>query len=121
MIDNYKKFIGKICTVLTKPCSFPFKDAKEHSLYFTGLVIEVDSYGVLIQYPNTETIAYFSLAHIIGLVEEQVITKENPNYTKIKEELKIKKKPPASMNGSFTSVEELTAKVKSINSQADTR
>lgn len=119
---QYEKFKGKICTILTAPTSFPFRDPKQHAEFFTGEVVEVDSYGIKIKNLNNNTFGFFSYP-LIGVVEEQTISKSDPNYQKIKDELE-KKEPkkavqhPTSFKAggstTFMSVEEMTNIAKKI-------
>src|SRR5581483_9222523 len=99
------KFIGKVCTILTNQTSFPFKDAKQYSEFFTGQVVEVNNQGICIKHLNTNTLAFYSFP-IIGIVEEQVIAKNDPAYEEIKRKLE---KPQAVL-----SVEEMTKMAKEV-------
>jgi hypothetical protein len=114
---QYEKFKGKICTILTAPTSFPFRDPKQHAEFFTGEVVEVDAYGVKIKNLNNNTFGFFSYP-LIGIVEEQTVSKSDPNYQKIKDELEKKepKKPILSTGGSttFMPIEEMTKMAKKI-------
>lgn len=114
---QYEKFKGKICTILTAPTSFPFRDPKQHAEFFTGEVVEVDSYGVKIKNLNNNTFGFFAYP-LIGVVEEQTVSKSDPNYQKIKDELEKKepKKPAPKAGGSttFMSVQEMTNIAKKI-------
>ncbi len=103
---QYEKFKGKICTILTAPTSFPFRDPKQHAEFFTGEVVEVDAYGIKIKNLNNGTFGFFAYP-LIGIVEEQTVSKSDPNYQKIKDELGKQKpmliKNPAA-NASASSV-----------------
>lgn len=94
MTKLYDKFLGKICTILIDPAKFPFKldNPKKHAEFFTGLVVGIDNAGILIKNLNTNAQAYYAFP-IIGIIEEQVVAKTDPNYEKIKDELEQKKKP----------------------------
>jgi len=116
MIENYKKFIGKICTILTHPTAFPLSDSRQGNQFFTGLVTEVNKWGVWLKHPNAPFMAYFQFP-LVGIAEEPFIPEGSPEHKKIKEELEAKKKPAPIINsGSFTSVAELSEKVRSLKS-----
>jgi hypothetical protein len=117
---QFERFLNKPCTILTRDIGFPFTGPIQHSQYFSGLVKEVNQYGVLIEHLQTKTLAFFAFP-IVGIVEEQTVTKDNPNYEKIKEELEQKKKPtpkpvPAQRPtpNNYLSVEEMTKMAKQI-------
>ena len=126
MTKQYERFLGKVCTILTGPVSFPFRDGKQHAEYFTGLVTEVSNNGILIKHLNTNTHALYTFP-IVGIVEEQSIDKSHPDYERIKSELEQKKKPvpiqkPAPTPQISLSIEELTKQAKQAKlNQKDTR
>lgn len=107
MIENYQKFIGKVCTILTQPVSFPFKDGSQFAEFFSGKVINVDKFGIWVQHVNAHTMAFFTHP-IVGIIEEQTVLKNDPRYEKIKTELEGKQKPP-------TSIQDLTEMAKRLN------
>lgn len=114
MTKQYERFLGKVCTILTGPVSFPFSNGKQHAEYFSGLVTEVSNNGILIKHLNTNTHAFYTFP-IVGVVEEQTIDRSHPDYDKIKAELEQKKKPapiqkPAPQIN--LSIEELTRQAK---------
>jgi len=121
---QYEKFVGKVCTILTQPSSFIFKDPKIHSLYFSGIVKEVNTYGILIQLLNSTKMAFYPFP-IIGIVEEQSVYKNDPNYEKIKSQLEKKVEKPTPKPASpkiVLSIEEMTemakqAKINQTNSR----
>jgi hypothetical protein len=114
LIDNYKKFIGKPCTILTQACAFPIKDSVQGNQFFTGIVKSVDQWGVWVKHPTTPCMSYFQFP-LVGIVEEPFVAEGSPEYRKIKEEIEAKKKPtPAPVSGSFTSVSDLTQKIKNL-------
>jgi len=113
----YEKFIGKICTILTGPVSFPFSNPKQHAEFFTGLIVAIEPSGILIKHLNTNTHAFYAFP-IVGIVEEQVVSKTDPNFNKIKEEVEQKKKPASIVQQPTSqvslSVEDLTKMAKQI-------
>lgn len=125
---EYEKFKGKICTIITQPTSFPFRDAKQHSEFFSGEVVNISEYGITIKHLNIGTLAFYAYP-LIGIVEEQTISKTDPNYTKIKEQVEKQKepkpiatKPQVPPANNFMSVEEMTKVAQKIKSnQTNTR
>lgn len=111
-------FVGKICTIMTGPVSFPFREGKQHAEFFTGLVLEISEEGILIKHLNTNTLAHYSFP-IVGIVEEQVVAKSDPNFEKVKSEVEKTKppviqKPAAPTPANFVSIEEMTKMAKKI-------
>jgi hypothetical protein len=120
MIKPYEKFIGKVCTILIEPAKFPFTlDKIQHAEFFTGLVVEVHAEGILIKNLNSNAYAFYMFP-IIGIVEEQSVSKSHPDYEKIKTELEQKKKPiqkPAPSPQIALTIEELTRQASQINTR----
>lgn len=87
----YDNFIGKFCTILTQAVAVPIKDPITHANYFTGIIKSIDQQGILLEHTHTKAVSYFFLNQIIGIVEEQYITPDNPEYQKIKKEFEVKK------------------------------
>jgi hypothetical protein len=110
-VNIKESFTGRICTILTNPVSFPFKDAVQHSQFFTGKVELVDNQGIWLRHLHTNTIAFYSFP-IIGIVEEQVIPQNDPRVEKIKAEMKKKEPKPPQPHSQFIPIESLTKMMK---------
>ena len=118
LIENFK---GKVATILTAPVSFPFKDAIQHSQYFTGKVVDINIYGIWLKHLHIDTYAFYSFP-IIGIVEEQLIPDTDPRAQQIKEEIKQKETPKqpmgcgshASQSSTFIPVDSLTKMVRDV-------
>lgn len=109
LVDNLRKnFLDRVCTILTQPVSFPFKDAIQHSQFFTGKVVDVNQYGIWLKHLQIGTYAFYSFP-IVGIVEEQYVPENDPRIDKIRQELKKKEMPKASQ---FIPVESLTKIVR---------
>jgi len=118
MIDHYRKFLGKICTILTSAVAFPFRggDGIQHAQFFTGTVKEISEHGILIKHIHTDTVAFYTFP-IVGIVEEQVVLKTDPNYEKLETEVKKKNAPRPAIpapTGNMVSVEEMTRMARAI-------
>ena len=119
MIENYKFFVGKTCTILTKPVGNVISDARSSAHYFSGLVTDVNEHGVWIKNLVFQKMGFFPFP-IVGIVEEQGVSKSDPNYNKIKEEVEQIKNPPAKIPQQYmTSVEDLTRFSKEIRKKKD--
>jgi hypothetical protein len=101
---NLKPFEGKVCTILTVPTNRNFKEEAvamgNPSLYpinlldhFVGRIVQIDSAGVLLEHPIIGTKSYFRLNHIIGIIEEQELDRNDPENIKIIEQIKQKNAP----------------------------
>jgi hypothetical protein len=123
MLNNYTTFLGKVCTILTNPTPFPFRDAKQHASYFSGLVTEINEEGIFLKNLVFKTMAFFTFP-IIGIIEEIGVAEDDPNFEKVKMEVEKAKTPakpvqvqarPA-VNKDFTSIEDMTTMAKQIKS-----
>jgi len=85
-------FVGKICTILTNTVGKTNFTDIQFSEFFTGYVESIDEDGVVIRHHTTNCKTFYALSHIVGILEEQVITDDNPLYEKVVEE--VKKSPP---------------------------
>ena len=106
---NLKPFEGKICTLLTVATNRNFKEEAiamgKPTLYpinlldhFVGRIIQIDGTGVLLEHPLIKTKSYFRLNHIIGIIEEQELDKNDPESIKIIEQIKNKNKNKNKVN-----------------------
>ena len=80
-------FLKKVCTIFTNPVSFQFKDAIQHSQYFTGVVADINDYGIWVKHLHIDTYAFFSFP-IIGIVEEQYLPENDPRVEELRKEMK---------------------------------
>ncbi len=111
-------FVGRICTVLTHPVSFQFSDAVQHSQFFSGKVEEINKDGIWLRHVHTNTVTFYTFP-IIGIVEEQVIPKDDPRAVKLKEDMEKKEqekkdrlKPKLPPQGQFIPVDSLSKIVR---------
>ena len=75
MKANY--FIGKICTILTKPVARQFTD-EQFNDYFVGEIQEINNTTIIVKHPATGCLNCSYVANIIGIAEEQVIHPDTP-------------------------------------------
>lgn len=119
---NLEIFVGKVCTILTKPVNIQFRDFMQHAQYFTGEVSHIDEYGIWLEHNQTKQISFFSLENIVGIVEEQKIPLDHPMADQIKEAVAKKQQPKQPFKNpnqlpkqTFIPVEELSKIVKKTN------
>lgn len=110
-----ENFTGRICTILTRPVSFAFKDVMQHAEFFTGRVERIDEFGIWLRHMNKNTIAFYPFP-IIGIVEEEVIPPDDPRAEKLKEAMKKKEAPKPMPQKQFIPIESLTKMVRDANS-----
>jgi hypothetical protein len=92
-----EQFVGKVCTVLTT--GIAKGDFADHQFadFFTGIVENIDEDGVFTRHHVTGCKNFYTMQYIVGIIEEQVIDENNPEYQNIVED--IKKNPPKNPNG----------------------
>ncbi len=113
-----ENFLGKVCTILTESSAIPFKNAMDHSQYYSGIMIGADLSGVWLKHPQNGTLSFFSYP-LQGIVEEQYIAPGDPRHEKVKEEMakskvapQVRQKPPQSATNQVISVDELSARLR---------
>jgi hypothetical protein len=85
-------FVGKVCTILTSTVAkSDFKD-QQFSDFFTAIVESLDEDGIFAKHLMTGCRNYYTWPHIVGILEEQVVQQNNPEYENILKE--VKKAPP---------------------------
>lgn len=86
-VTNIKKlqnaFVGKICTILTKPIAKRDFNDTQFADFFTGLVDYIDEDGVWTTHSITGCKNFYNLLEIIGIIEEQVLHENNPEHAEI--------------------------------------
>jgi len=87
-------FTGKIVTILSTPINRQF-DEKQSMDYFVGRFDHISEMGIWATHPTTGCKNFYLLHHIIGIIEEQFVKKDDPNYEEVMNEYekKIKEKP----------------------------
>lgn len=85
-------FLGRVCTVLTSAAAKNNFMDQQFSDFFTGLIESIDEDGIFSRHPMTGCKNYYPWPHVICILEEQVVTADDPKYQEILEE--IKKAPP---------------------------
>lgn len=111
---NLDYFVGKICTILTSPVNIQFKDFVQHAQYFTGEVVSLSPAGVWIKHPQSKVLAFYATQSIIGIVEEQTVSEDDPLMDKIKEDIQKKKEAqrPKMPGQTLIPVDDLTKMLK---------
>lgn len=87
-------FIGKVCTILTVPINrdYSIENPKTYIQtlikYFTGIIENIDDYGVLIRQLDGDLKSFFLLENIVGISEEKCLNPDEPEDKEIIESLK---------------------------------
>lgn len=84
-----QNYVGKIATVLTIGIGKTLTD-QQFADFFTGRVDAIDEDGIYTTHALTGCKNFFAFPHVIGILEEQVITEDNPEYHNLVEEVKKK-------------------------------
>lgn len=95
-------YIGKLCTIMTGPMSLSL-DANTHPQWFTIVIEDIDTECVIGIELSRKTKHLFFFP-IMGIVEEQYILPDHPEYDQIKEKMEsvIKKEQEAVRNQSMS-------------------
>lgn len=115
---NLNYYVDKPCTILTNSLNRSFIkngafDEMQFSEYFTGFVKEVDSYGIWMQHPATGSMSYFLLNNIVGIIEEQVKSADDPIVEKAINQIKASK-DDTYKSAQIISLESLEATAKKV-------
>ena len=82
-----EQFVGKICTVLTVGISKSNFNDIQFADFFTGFIESVDEDGVWTRHHLSGCKNFYPLIHVVGIMEEQVVEENDPEYKKIKEKV----------------------------------
>ena len=89
---NYKKlheqFAGKVCTILTSGIAKNNFGDQQFADFFTGIVDSIEQDGIYTRHPLTGYKNFYVMSHVIGIIEEQFIAEDDPQYEKVIEEMK---------------------------------
>lgn len=81
-------FVGKVCTILTTTIAkTDFKD-QQFSDFFTSIIESLDEDGIFAKHHMTGCLNFYTWAHIVGILEEQIILEDDPKYKEIMNEVK---------------------------------
>jgi len=104
-MNNYLKYFeGKVCTLLTRQINRDFKEEaiamqKPHIYpmnlidHFVGRVVYADSICIVLEHPIIKTRSYFRTEHVVGIIEEQELDRNDPNNAKLIEEIQKRNAP----------------------------
>jgi len=88
-LDKLKEFfLGKVCTVITVGVNKGAFPDQQFAEFFTGIVEAIDKDGVFTKHHLTGCKNFYAMEYVVGIIEEQVITDDNPKYQEIVEEVK---------------------------------
>lgn len=105
-----QNFVGKACTILTIGINKSDFNIEQFCNFFTCLVESIDSDGISGIHPLTKCHNFFFLDKVVGIIEEQTINEDHPDFKEIVEE--VKKTPMANENSPFINPEMMANLVK---------
>lgn len=113
-MNKFKHFLGKVCTILTYQTTRHYSD-EQHVNVFTGVVEEIDEYGVtILTLPQMKRKAYFQFP-IVGIIEEEVIPITDEEEKEIRDKYARDNNLPLPQNNeklSLGGIKELVSRVK---------
>lgn len=81
-------FGGKVCTILTTTIAKTNFQDQQFSDFFTAIVETIDEDGIFAKHHMTGCKNFYTWNHVVGLLEEQVVTEDDPKYQQILQEVK---------------------------------
>lgn len=119
LADELKQyFIGRLCSIITQPIALPM-DKKDFHQWFTVKIDDIDAEAIVgtdIQ-RGTKNVFFFP---ILGIVEEQIIKPDHPEYTDIRNKVEkdvLKKSPENVENKPITSITQMAAKATEVKNK----
>lgn len=92
-LSNLNYFVGKAVTILTTPINRDF-DERQKCDYFVGMVVSVDSMGVMTQHPLTGCRNYYFYSQICSISEEQTLDPNDPDDAAAIKEIEERRSAP---------------------------
>jgi|688.fasta_scaffold653293_2 hypothetical protein len=83
-----EQFVNKVCTVLTTGIGKNNLQDHQFADFFTGIVESIDEDGIFTRHHLTGCKNFYSMQFVVGLLEEQVIDENNPEYENIVNQVK---------------------------------
>lgn len=83
-----EKFVGKVCTILTRPLAKSNFSDTQFSDFFTGVIDSLDEDGIFATHPTTACKNFYNLANVIGIIEEQMLYEDDPEHAEIIKQVK---------------------------------
>jgi hypothetical protein len=81
-------FIGKVCTILTVSVNKTNFTDVQMADFFTGIVESIDEDGVMLRHHLTNMRNFYVSSQVVAILEEQVISEDDPNYKQVVDEIK---------------------------------
>ncbi|RTK96615.1 MAG: hypothetical protein EKK64_03255 [Neisseriaceae bacterium] len=91
-IKKLQQLTNKVCSVLTTSVAKGNFTDNQFADFFVGIVDEINEDGVWLRHPMTNCLSFFSINHVVAVLEEQVIDQKDEKYEEILTE--VKKAPP---------------------------
>jgi len=90
-------FTGKIVTIIVASINRQFNE-KQSMDYFVGRFDHISETGIWVTHPTTSCKNFYFIEHVIAVIEEQFVNKNDPHYEEIMGEyeksIREKKLPP---------------------------
>ena len=88
-IEQLQYFIGKVCTVLTKPVNRDFDElrAREH---FVARINTITTDGIWGIHPHSDMVTFYQWEGVIGICEEIELDPNNPEHAQMIQEYEEK-------------------------------
>jgi hypothetical protein len=80
-------FVGKVCTILTSTIAKTNFQDQQFADFFTGIIQSVDEDGVFAKHHITGCSNYYNWNYVVGILEEQVIEQDDPEYENIVQQI----------------------------------
>jgi hypothetical protein len=91
-IKKLQQLTNKVCSVLTTSVAKGNFTDNQFADFFVGILDEINEDGVWLRHPMTNCLSFFSINHVVAVLEEQVIDQKDEKYEEILSE--VKKAPP---------------------------
>ena len=83
-----ESFLNKVCTILTVGIGKNNFQDHQFADFFTGIVEAIDEDGIYTRHHVTGCKNFYAMEYVVGILEEQVIDENSPQYEKIVEKIK---------------------------------
>lgn len=81
-------FVGKVSTILTTTISKTNFQDQQFSDFFSVIIESIEEDGIFAKHYLTGCKNFYSWNYVVGILEEQVISENDPKYKEIMEEVK---------------------------------
>lgn len=90
-IESFDYFVGKVCSVHTRPLNWRLDDDATVA-YYVGVVNSVNECGVCVTNVVNGNKTFIMMPHVVAIAEESVVDREDPGTEKMLRDLEERKK-----------------------------